>query len=93
MRDFSPEGSHRRSSVKKERCSGLQLYYKETPTQVFYCEYCKIFKDSNSEEHLRPTASINLFSMFNPRPARVLPTGNVHLFLQNTGKHFNRGEN
>ena len=25
---------------------GLQLYEKETPTQVFSCDYCEIFKNS-----------------------------------------------
>ena len=25
---------------------GLQLYQKETPTQVFSCEYCEILKNS-----------------------------------------------
>ena len=25
---------------------GLQLYEKETPTQVFSCEYCEIFKNT-----------------------------------------------
>ena len=24
----------------------LQLYYKKTPTQVFSCEYCEIFKNN-----------------------------------------------
>ena len=28
------------------RPEGLQLYWKETATQVFSCEYCKIFKKS-----------------------------------------------
>ena len=28
------------------RPSGLQIYYNETPTQVFSCEYCQIFKNS-----------------------------------------------
>ena len=26
--------------------SGLQLYKKETPTQVFFCEYCENFKST-----------------------------------------------
>ena len=29
----------------------------ETPTQMFSCEYCKIFKDTYFKEHLRTTAS------------------------------------
>ena len=33
------------------RPEGLQLYYKETPAQVFSCEYCKIFK-TNFQKHL-----------------------------------------
>ena len=35
---------------------GLQLYYKETPTQVFSYEICGIFKNTYFEEHLRATA-------------------------------------
>ena len=30
---------------------------KETPTQVFSCEYCKIFNSTYFEEHLRTAAS------------------------------------
>ena len=38
--------------------SGLQLYQKkETPTQVFSCEFSKIFKNTFFSEHLRKTAS------------------------------------
>ena len=39
----------------------LQLYYKETPTQVLPCEYCKIFKNTYFEKHLRMPASNNSF--------------------------------
>ena len=28
------------------RSSGLQLYWKETPTQMFFCAYCKILKNN-----------------------------------------------
>ena len=35
---------------------GLHLYSKDTPTQVFCCEYCQIFKDTYFEEHLRMVA-------------------------------------
>ena len=38
---------------------GLQLYQKETPTQVFFGEYCEIFKNLYFEKHLRTTASVN----------------------------------
>ena len=34
-----------------------KVYYKETPTKVFYCEYCEIFKSTYFEEHLRAAAS------------------------------------
>ena len=30
----------------------------ETPTRVFSCEYCKNFKNTYFEEHLRTTASV-----------------------------------
>ena len=30
----------------------MQLYEKETPTQVFSCEYCEIFKNTYFEEYL-----------------------------------------
>ena len=32
---------------------GLQLYLKETPTQVFPCEYYDMFKNTSFAEHLR----------------------------------------
>ena len=35
----------------------LQLYLKETSTQVFSCEYCVIFKNTYFKEHLRMAAS------------------------------------
>ena len=40
--------------------AGLQLYYKETPTQVFSCEYFEIFKNTYFGKHLR-TAAFNSF--------------------------------
>ena len=30
---------------------------KKTPTQVFFCKYCEIFKNTYFEKHLRTTAS------------------------------------
>ena len=30
----------------------------ETPTQVFSCEYCEIFKNTYFEEHLRTAANV-----------------------------------
>ena len=35
----------------------LELYYKETPTQMLSCEYWKISKNTYLEEHLRTAAS------------------------------------
>ena len=35
---------------------------KGTPTQVFYCGICEIFKNSYFEEYLRTTASVVSFS-------------------------------
>ena len=49
--------SHRRCSVKKSCSAGLQLYEKETPTQVIFCEICEFYKNNYFEEHLRTTAS------------------------------------
>ena len=36
----------------------FQLYSKDTPTQVFFCEICEIFKNTYFEEHLWKTASV-----------------------------------
>ena len=33
------------SLLKNLEAEGLQLYQKKTPTQVFSCEVCKIFKE------------------------------------------------
>ena len=41
------------------RSEGLQLYLKETPTQVFFCEYCEIFKNSYFHRTPRVAASVN----------------------------------
>ena len=35
-----------------------KLSLKETPTKLLCCKYCKIFKNTYLEEHLRTTASI-----------------------------------
>ena len=39
------------------RVQDPQLSLKGTPTQVFSCEYCKIFKNTYFDENLRTTAS------------------------------------
>ena len=38
---------------------GLHFIKKETPTQVFFCEYCEIFKNTYFEKHLQTTAAVN----------------------------------
>ena len=43
--------------VSFKKLTGLELYWKETPTQVFSSEIFKIFKNTYFEEHLRMTAS------------------------------------
>ena len=42
------------------RTGGLQLYYKEIPTQVLSCEHCEIFNNTFFEEHLQTSASVLL---------------------------------
>ena len=39
--------------------SGLQLYQKETPAQMFSCEICEIFKKAHFEEYLGRAAAVN----------------------------------
>ena len=34
-------------------------FLKKTPTQVFYCENCEVFKNTYFEKHQRTTASEN----------------------------------
>ena len=51
----------------------FQLYQKETPTEVFSCEYCEIFKNTYFEEHLQTAASVFLIIKL------VISIG--HLFL------------
>ena len=41
-----------------------QLYQKETPTQVFSCEYCTVFKMTCFEEHLYTAAVFNYGNMY-----------------------------
>ena len=42
-----------------------KIYKKENPPQVFSCKYCKIFKNSYFEEHLRMAASALIITYFN----------------------------
>ena len=59
------KSSHRKSSIKKlffpislQKPSWLQHYQKQTPTQVFSCEYCEIFKSTYFDGHLQTAASV-----------------------------------
>ena len=40
-------------NVIKKRLQGLKLHWKETPTQLFSCEICKIFQNTFFTEHFR----------------------------------------
>ena len=47
------------SFLIKLQTLGLELYEsKETPTQVFFCEICEVFKNTFFEERLRRSASV-----------------------------------
>ena len=39
------------------KAAGLELYQKETLTQLLSCEICEIFKNAYFEDHLRTAAS------------------------------------
>ena len=39
------------------KVAGLQLYWKEVPTQMFSSEYCEIFNSTYFEEHQLTAAS------------------------------------
>ena len=49
-----PNPKDLRRPVKTEACN---IINKETPGQLFFFEFCKIFKNTFSVEHLRVTAS------------------------------------
>ena len=40
-------------AVSIKKLQAWELYYEETPTQVFSCEICEIFKSNFFTEHLR----------------------------------------
>ena len=54
-------GEHLRRSLFFNKVADLKpttlLKKSETPTQMFQCEFCEIFKNTFSTEHLRTTAS------------------------------------
>ena len=51
--------------VLPEACNFIK---KESLAQVFFCEFCKIFKNTSFTEHLRTTASGDIFFL-----SRVTP--------------------
>ena len=54
LKDFSNFiGKHLCWSLFFNKVVGLQLYFKETPTQVFYCKIYKTFKKNFFIEHLQ----------------------------------------
>ena len=65
--------------LKISQNSQLQLYQKETPTQVFPCEFYEIFKNSCFTEHLATTSGISLFM-----PNFVTLAGKTDKCLHNT---------
>ena len=46
------------SFLIKLHTPGLQLYWKETLVQVFWCEFCEISRNTLFAEHLWTTASV-----------------------------------
>ena len=40
----------------------MQLYQKETPAQVFFCEFSEIFKNTYFVEHRQGTASLQFLT-------------------------------
>ena len=64
------------SRILKETCNrkpeGLTFIKEETPTQVFSCEYCEIFKNTYSEKHLRTAASGDPMNCTNYRAISLL---------------------
>ena len=45
------------TQYSQENTCGVSFQQKEIATQVFSCEYCKIFKKTYFEEHLRTATS------------------------------------
>ena len=51
---------------KLEILDMLQLYLKDTPAQVFFCDFCEIFKNFFFTEHLQTTTSDNIMKFIFP---------------------------
>ena len=65
------------------KVAGLKAcsFIKKTPTQVFSCEYCEIFKKPFFIEHLRWL--LLLFEVIEKRHGPCLLTSTVFLFFMN----------
>ena len=62
----------KKSENKYKRSLGEIIVYFikiETPKQVFFCDFCKILKDTYFEEHLRTAASVSGQNEF-----RIMPS-------------------
>ena len=61
-------GSNRTCSAKKGVLRNFTLFtgkrVLETPACMYYCEYCKIFKNTCFEEHLQMAASVTKASIY-----------------------------
>ena len=51
-----PEVFCKNGCFEKLQALGLKLYQKETPTQMFSCEYRAFFKNTYLEEHMQSAA-------------------------------------
>ena len=74
------------SLFNKYRFMSRWLYYKETPTQVFYCEYCQIFKNLTSINDCLWTLLIQ--SGRNNRKNRDVSRDDNRSRIQNPVKHL-----
>ena len=67
-----PEMFFKRVALKNlKNLTGKHLYWKETPTQVFSCEICEMFKNAYFDEQM-PTAASNTPSPFTLNSLKIL---------------------
>ena len=50
--------------LQEDSCVGVSFYWKGTLTQLFSCEYSKIFEDTYFEEHLQTDTSVFICWLF-----------------------------
>ena len=56
---FTGKQIYRISFFDKVAIAGCNFIKKETPIQMFSCEFCEIFKNTFLPEHLQTTASVD----------------------------------